>query len=96
MNRPDEAVFAKELPGDRVAYVIPITFGRAYITVARAESDRLGIYDEVYTYETIVGAVGMLELWPGHAGTEPEGWIRHQPSNRRREEGDPAREEVRA
>lgn len=92
MNRPAEALAAKELNDGRIAYVIPNPFN-AYITVACKDSDAAGTYDEVYTYEQPAGALVGLMLWHGD-DDEPVGWIRHQPSNRRRHEGDPAREYV--
>jgi hypothetical protein len=95
VNVPEEALSAKALADGRCSYVIPILFGRAYVTVAGEDSDRMGVYDEVYTYETVAAALAALGRWDGEQGTEPDGWIRHQPSNRRREFGDPEREEVR-
>jgi hypothetical protein len=95
VNRPVEAVSAKTLADARIAYVIPILFGQAYVTAAAAQSDALGLYDEVYTYGSVEAAVAALAAWDGQGGTEPQGWHRHQPSGRRREGGDPAREEVR-
>lgn len=94
MNRPDEALSAKELADGRVAYVIPIMWGQAYVTVAIPRSDEVGLYDEVYTYASVAAALAALGRWDGQGGTEPDGWHRHQPSNRRREHGDPDRETI--
>lgn len=38
-------------------------------------------------------ALRALHCWDGSG--DPEGWYRHKPSNRRRPDGDPSREEVR-
>lgn len=93
--RPVEATAAKALHGGRIAYVIPLVLGQAYITAATAESDALGIYDECWTYASVPLAEAALDEWAGEPDTEPTGWHRHQPSNRRRENADPARETVR-
>lgn len=52
-------------------------------------------WDQQWWYET-GDALGALLDWvaEGFEG-EPKGWHRHIPSNRRREGGDPAKEEVR-
>jgi hypothetical protein len=94
MTPPPEALATFYLPDGRVAYAIPSLFG-AYITVATPDSDEMGFYDEMFTYKTTDDAFRALKAWDGTPGSEPEGWIRHQPSNRRRKDGDPARETVR-
>jgi hypothetical protein len=51
---------------------------------------------ERYSYPTIDAAITAYDEWCGRDGAgEPDGWIRHQPSNRRREDGDPNRETIR-
>lgn len=77
----------------RVAVVLPGIF--AYLLcVSSPDSWRLGCRDDVFTYTHAALAQAALEEWDG-AG-EPDGWIRHQPSNRRRPDGDASREFVRA
>lgn len=49
---------------------------------------------DVWSYPFLTTAVLEFLVWTGDAGTEPEGWIRHQPSNRRRPDGDATREHV--
>lgn len=53
-----------------------------------------GTYSDVWTYrndwEAYVGAV----TWLREGGDEPDGWLRHQPSNRRRPGGVKDREYV--
>lgn len=79
----------------RAAAVVPRTFGRATLTVARTEADGLGLWDEGYDYESPDAALTALGEWILSGAPEPEGWLRHVPSFRRRPEGDPAREVVR-
>jgi len=64
------------------------------VTRASAQSDKYGTYDEVWSYPSKFEAMAAFDSWDG-LGDAPVGWIRHQPSNRRREEGDPGRETVR-
>lgn len=79
------------LEDGRVAIVLPQVFN-TILTVSSPESWRLGCRDDVFTYMRWQDAVAALEAWDGSG--EPEGWVRHQPSNRRRPEGDPAWEYV--
>lgn len=51
--------------------------------------------DERYSYDTNRTLLE-FELWKArNFEGEPEGWIRHQPSDRRRTNGDPATEYIR-
>lgn len=52
-------------------------------------------WDDGWTYPTPGEAMVAGLDWLAGTDAEPAGWTRHQPSNRRREGGDPAREEVR-
>lgn len=61
---------------------------------SEAEFD-MGCHDEQYVYPSIEAAWAAVQDWDGR-GDPPDGWIRHQPSNRRRPDGDPTREFVRA
>jgi hypothetical protein len=80
----------------RVATVVPRTFGRAALTVARTEADDLDLWDECFEYPSPHAALTALGDWILAGGFgEPEGWERHVPSYRRRPGGDPAREVVR-
>lgn len=49
---------------------------------------------EIWSYEFFTTAILAFVEWSGNAGTEPEGWIRHMPSGRRRPAGDPTKEHV--
>ncbi len=78
------------LPDGRVLDVVNL-FLSGLLTVS-ATADDVG-YSEAYTYATETEAVLAFCLWDGEG--EPDGWICHRPSNRRRENGDPATEEIR-
>lgn len=49
---------------------------------------------EMFTFPTYASGATAFLGWMGAPGTEPDGWVRHQPSNRRRTDGDPDREYV--
>jgi hypothetical protein len=52
--------------------------------------------DERYSYVDLNKATIGYAIWrANHFEGEPTGWIRHQPSNRRRQDGDPETEEIR-
>lgn len=52
--------------------------------------------NERYTYTTSAEAFMAFVRWTQQeCEGEPDGWIRHQPSNRRREGGDPNKETIR-
>jgi hypothetical protein len=49
-------------------------------------------YGDRWCYETYAKAKAALDAWDGEG--EPAGWHRHPDTGRRREGGDPAKEEV--
>lgn len=51
-------------------------------------------WDEQWWYERGEAGAALFK-WHVGGGAEPEGWHRHIPSNRRRENGDPTKEEIR-
>jgi hypothetical protein len=53
-----------------------------------------GHYDDAWDYPTHADALNAMEAWDGH-GDPPDGWIRNLLTNRRRPDGDPAREHIR-
>jgi hypothetical protein len=89
------ALMIFQLRDGRTVRLIPLTFGRAAITAGSPASERMGCHDELWTYEDPVRALDEFERYCQHPWREPSGWVRHQPSNRRRRGGDPATEEVR-
>jgi hypothetical protein len=50
-------------------------------------------YGDRWCYESVWDAMEALAAWDGEG--EPQGWHRHPDTGRRREGGDPAKEEVR-
>lgn len=88
-------VVAERVLNDRRhATVQPQMFGTGLLTVAYTidRYDEL-TFDECWTYPSVAAAVAALNAWEGW--DPPDGWIRHKPSNRRRPDGDPAREYIR-
>lgn len=72
------------------AWLVP-TIGAAQIIVGSL--DATGGVSHRYSYDTATGAMDAWRLWT-HCEVvdrEPSGWIRHQPSNRRRELDDMGR-----
>lgn len=49
---------------------------------------------EIFTFGTYAAGATAFMQWMGAPDTEPGGWVRHQPSNRRRTDGDPDQEYV--
>jgi hypothetical protein len=92
--RPDEeGVFGeRDLKDGRIAHLVLNTFGGASIKVGPKGRQW---YDEFWDYEALNVAIHQLATWNPQAEREPEGWVRHVPSYRRRPDGDKAREHVR-
>jgi hypothetical protein len=53
-----------------------------------------GGYEDQWCYESGALAAIALARWSGNIGTEPDGWIRHPKSKRRRPGGDATQERV--
>jgi hypothetical protein len=54
-------------------------------------------YDDGWCYKTTLRAQRAFDEWNPAVDKEPQGWVRHPPTGRRRfPDGDPATEEVRA
>lgn len=68
-------------------------WGAGAITSCEDEQTAHAAFDEEWMYATFEQAVAAFKAWDGEG--EPEGWIRHTPSNRRRPDGDPSQETVR-
>lgn len=71
--------------------VSPQMFGLTFICLT--PKDLTGVYDQRWDYPTLSTALLNAIAWHanGFEG-EPEGWDRHLPSYRRRENGDPSTE----
>lgn len=83
-------IFAlKKLPDGRDAAIVPLLYNvRLFVGQPNAPT-----YDDMWDYDTAEEAKEALKNWQGRPGTEPQGWIRHPPSGRRRAAGgDPATE----
>lgn len=80
----------KDLPDGRYTALTPQIFA-TILTISQA-GDELG-YSEAYTYEDPEKAAAAFEAWEGNG--EPDGWVRHIPSNRRRPNGDASKEHIR-
>ncbi len=79
----------KDLEDGRYITLTPQLYG-TLLTLSQAGNE-YG-YSEAYTYDNPEKAVASYEAWEGNG--EPNGWIRHIPSNRRRPNGDAAQEHV--
>ncbi len=71
-------------------YVARMTFGKGRL---------YRVYDEEiedqWCYETYAGAIAALTVWnPSDESPEPEGWMRHPTSGRRRPDGDKTKEYI--
>ena len=87
---PEAGVYVRRHFGDGAVDLVPLTFGRGALQRGRAGADD---YIDVWTFPSIVAAYCALTAWDGE-GDPCDGWIRHQPSNRRRPDGSPASEYV--
>lgn len=87
------ALATKTLPDGRIVDVSPLGWGYALLGVIRVEDLGLGIYSDVWQYQSRSDAVAALEAWDGEG--EPPGWYRHIGSGRRRPGGDPQKEFIR-
>lgn len=50
--------------------------------------------NEVYSYDSMLAGAFAFTHWSGDRDSEPEKWVRHMPSCRRRPGGDPELEHV--
>jgi hypothetical protein len=87
-----EALYVRNLPSGHVITVYKHHGGLFAVCIGAKDS---GFIDSAFYYATEVAAVTAAVQWSGH-GDAPVGWYRHPQSGRRREDGDPARETVRA
>lgn len=86
-----EAVVARSLPDGRWLMVVPgVCNGR--LLVDRDLDDQM--WEEEYAYPTVSTALLALISWDPATAPDPDGWVRHIPSYRRRPDGDPANEYI--
>lgn len=76
----------------RYAAIYPMAYGDTIII--GKFGDETG-WEDQYWYERGQAQHAMLDWIDRRFKGEPEGWHRHIPSNRRRENGDPSKEEIR-
>lgn len=78
------------LIGDMWCALLPLSFHGAILCI----NCSIHGHDEEYFYPKLEVAMDALAQFEG-AGDPLVGWIRHIPSNRRRKDGDPTKEEIR-
>lgn len=81
-------LISKRFADGRMGYVVPLTFDRARLAIGNWDG-----FDDIWCYDSPAEAIAALEAWDGTG--EPEGWMRHPPSGRRRPRGNPAAEYIR-
>jgi hypothetical protein len=75
--------------GTRIVGLNPMIFTWAIFT----DLDEFG-YGDRFCYQDTESAWKAFQSWSGDQGTEPEGWIRHPSTGRRRPNGDATKEYV--
>lgn len=92
-TRANGMLMARLNPDDSVIGVITTIVNQGQII---RSLDNFSVNDR-WAYETVSGALTAYMNWIDHIEVmdEPTGWIRHQPSNRRRANGDPSQEVIR-
>lgn len=91
-TQTDGALYWKALPDDREVVVYPMTYGKARLSVG--DQGPSGCMDNGYCYSDPKAAIEAAKVWDGE-GDPLDGWFRNPYDGRRRENGDPMREEVR-
>ncbi len=88
-----DCLAVRHFPDGRLAALRLLLFG-AQVCVGTMErlSEPLGAWDDVWDYETLLTGYAGMALWEPEQDAEPEGWIRHLRSGRRRAGGDPETE----
>jgi len=84
-------IMKKKTKDGRIVEIMPLTFGRARIIIGDGHT----FVDNGWWYDTPEAAVAALTEWDPDTQVEPEGWMRHPKSGRRRPDGDKSKEYVR-
>ena len=79
----------KVLPDGRVLFLFPTLTN---VRLGISPNDHEPFFDEFYCYHNTASAFKAIKEWDGKG--DPEDWVRHVPSNRRRPNGDPEEEYV--
>lgn len=72
--------------------VIPTTFGRGRIVITPKLSPLT--YDDGWCYDSFLFALLGAAAWDPDEETEPQGWVKHVSTGRRRPNGDASQEYV--
>lgn len=88
---PDGYTYFRVYPNGRSAAIVRFLFSSAIVDNIQGYGMTL-TYQNRWCYKSYVDAIGALNDWDGEG--EPEGWHRHLPSHRRRDEK--GKEEIRA
>lgn len=89
-KEPDYLAGPRVLPDGRAIWVVPMTYGKGRIILS--PDARSPYVEDCWCYETQVLALVAFEMWDGNG--EPDGWIRHPFTGRRRPNGDKSKEYV--
>jgi hypothetical protein len=86
----NDYIVGARLPDGGFAAAVKMLFNLQIIT-----GDELEVWHRYSYNDLIVMAGAWFDWWAADFAGEPARWIRHQPSNRRRPDGDATREYVR-
>lgn len=87
------AIFYRDLGDGRGVWVYPMLYT---FRIAIGPTGSRG-YDDYWCYADLQSVITAYLEWEPLKEREPQGWVRHPPTGRRRfPDGDPATEEVRA
>lgn len=89
----DGAIMTRIFPDGTVTGIIGRMFGACDIFRSLNATNRM--IEEQWTFTSYALAVIQLLSWSPLDRPDPDEWIRHRPSGRRRENGDPATETIR-
>lgn len=73
----------------RVAYLHRTIFN---LRISISPDEQAQTFDEFYCFHDFSAASKAMEEWDGKG--DPDGWVRHVPTNRRRPDGDPRDEYI--
>lgn len=76
--------------GDQWLGVLPMTFGKGRLCAGLSWTG----HEDMWCYETLVGALEAMQGWNPDDMDEPSGWFRHPVTGRRRPDGNPANEYI--
>ena len=85
-------VGARQLADRRWLLLVP-RIANAGLLIDRGLDD--GMWEEEYSYQYLDQALVALAVWDPDEQADPDGWLRHIPSYRRRPGGDATKEEIR-